>query len=104
MKKKAPVSTRKVAEKPLLERRKYERQGIPATAFALDALGNEMGRVAETGGGGLRLDPASPWARLALVKGQQLMLTIVEPGTGNATDVYVEVSHINVHSIGLRFL
>ena len=104
-KKKAAVSTsRKVAETPLLERRKFERMGVPATAFALDALGNEMGRVAETSGGGLRLDPASPWARLALVKGQQLTLTVVEPATGNATDIYVEVSRINVHSIGLRFL
>jgi len=104
-KKKAAVSTsRKVAEEPLLERRKFERMGVPATAFALDALGNEMGRVAETSGGGLRLDPASPWARLALVKGQQLMLTVVEPATGNETDVYVEVTRVGVQSIGLRFL
>lgn len=103
-KKKAAVLSRKEAAKPLLERRKFERVGIPATAFARDVLGNEMGRVAETSGGGLALDPASPFARLALVKGQQLMLTIVEPATGNETDVYVEVRRINTRSIGLRFL
>jgi hypothetical protein len=77
---------------------------VPATAFARDAMGNELGRVSETSGGGLLLEPASPWARLALVKGQQLMLTIVEPATGNETDVYVEVRRINSGSIGLRFL
>lgn len=103
-KKKAAVSSPKATEKPLVERRKFERVGVPATAFARDALGNDMGRVAETSGGGLALDPASPWARLALVKGQQLMLTVVEPATGNKTDVYVEVRRINTQSIGLRFL
>jgi hypothetical protein len=103
-KKKAAITSKKAVEKPAVERRKFERVGIPATAFALDVHGNEMGRVAETSGGGLQLDPASPWARLALVKGQQLMLTIVEPATGNATDVYVEVRRISTQSIGLRFL
>jgi hypothetical protein len=105
MKKKAAVSSRKASdEKPPPERRKFERVGVPAAAFALDVHGKEMGRVAETSGGGLLLDPASPWARLALVKGQQLMLTVVEPATGNKTDVYVEVRRINTQSIGLRFL
>jgi hypothetical protein len=104
-KKKAAVTSRPAAEeKPPQERRKFERVGVPATAFAVDVHGNEMGRVVETSGGGLLLDPASPWARLALVKGQQLMVTVVEPASGNKTDVYVEVRRINTHSIGLRFL
>jgi hypothetical protein len=103
-KKQAAVPSRKLAEKPLQERRKYERVGVPAAAFARDALGNDMGRVAQTSGGGLLLEPASPWARLALVKGQQLMLTVLEPATGNETDIYVEVTRIGVQSIGLRFL
>jgi hypothetical protein len=90
--------------KPLVERRRYERVGVPAAAFALDVHGNEMGRVVETSGGGMLLDPASPWARLALVRDQQLMLTIVEPATGNMTDIYVEVRRISEHCIGLRFL
>jgi hypothetical protein len=32
------------------------------------------------------------------------MLTIVEPATGNMTDIYVEVRRISEHCIGLRFL
>jgi hypothetical protein len=32
------------------------------------------------------------------------MLTVVEPATGNETDVYVEVTRIGVQNIGLRFL
>jgi hypothetical protein len=103
-KKTAAVTGKKVAEKPLIERRKFTRVGVPAAAFALDAMGHEMGRVSETSGGGLRLNPASPWARLSLAKGQQLMLTIVEPATGNSTDVNVEVTHTGPQTVGLRFL
>jgi hypothetical protein len=103
-KKTAAGAGKKAAEKPFLERRKFERVGVPAAAFAMDAMGHEMGRVSETSGGGLRLSPASPWARLSLTKGQQLTLTIVEPATGNSTDVYVEVTHSGSQTIGLRFL
>ena len=77
---------------------------LPATAFAADALGNDLGRVVEIGGGGLLLNPASPWARVSLAKGQQLVVTVVEPSTGNQTDVAVEVRYIRAHRIGLRFL
>ena len=89
---------------PRVDRRKFERVELPATAFALNVLGKDLGRVVEIGGGGLLLDPASPWARLSLVKGQQLVVTVVEPGTGNQTDVGVEVRHVRAHRIGLRFL
>ncbi|MGA3127829.1 MAG: PilZ domain-containing protein [Candidatus Korobacteraceae bacterium] len=89
---------------PRLDRRQFERVELPATAFALNVLGKDLGRVVEIGGGGLLLDPASPWARLSLVKGQQLVVTVVEPATGNQTDVGVEVRHIRAHRIGLRFL
>ncbi|MDR3763673.1 MAG: PilZ domain-containing protein [Acidobacteriota bacterium] len=104
--KKKPSVTAKpaAAPPPLYERRKFERVGIPSAAFAQDATGHELGSVLETSGGGLRLSPASPWARLSLKKGQQLMLTIVEPATGNATDVYVEVTHTGHQTVGLRFL
>ena len=103
-KKKAAAVAVQEKIKPLVERRRYERVGVPAAAFALDVHGNEMGRVVETSGSGMLLDPASPWARLALVQGQQLMFTIVEPATGNMTDVYVEVRHISEQCIGLRVL
>ena len=76
----------------------------PATAFAVDAHGNEMGRVVEISGGGLQLNPASPWARVSLAKGQRLVVTVVEPTTGNKTDMSVEVRYIRSHCIGLRFL
>ena len=103
-KKKPAVTVKPAVAKPLIERRKFERVDIPSAAFALDAMGHELGSVAETSGGGLRLSPASPWARLSLKSGQQLMITIVEPATGNSTDVYVEVSHTGHQTVGLRFL
>jgi hypothetical protein len=64
------------------ERRKSERVGLPTTAFALEAQGYELERVADINGGGLLLSPASPWARVALVKGQQFVITVVEPSFG----------------------
>ena len=93
-----------VGEARLPERREFERVGLPAAAFATDAQGNELGRVVQISGGGLQLNPASPWARVSLVKGQRLAVTIAEPGTGNNTDISVEVRYIRSHRIGLRFL
>jgi hypothetical protein len=95
---------RATEESLLPERREFERVGLPATAFVLDADGNELGRVVEISGGGLLLDPSSPWARLALLKNQRLVATVVEPASGNRTEMNVEVRHITSHSIGLRFL
>jgi hypothetical protein len=94
---------RHVDERPLPDRRAFERVGLPATAFALDQTGNELGRVEEISGGGLRLNPASPFARLALMKGMQLVVTVVEPATGNLTDMSVEVCYVRSQHIGLRF-
>jgi PilZ domain len=93
-----------IDKSPPLERREFERVVLPSTVFALDAQGYELGRVVDVGGGGLLLDPASPWARVALVKGQQLLVTIVEPASGNKTEMRVEVRYIRSPSIGLRFL
>jgi hypothetical protein len=86
------------------DRRQFERVGLSATAFALDANGNELGRVAEISGGGLLLNPASPWARVSLAMGQQLVVTVVEPASGNRTNMKVEVRRVRSNSIGLRFL
>jgi len=104
-KRKAPADpAAKRQEKPVPERRKFSRLEVPAAAFALDILGNNLGRVVDTSGGGLLLEPASPWARVALVKGQQLTVTVVEPASANRTDLKVEVRYIKAQSIGLRFL
>lgn len=86
------------------ERREFARVDLPAAAFAMDKDGKDLGRVVEISGGGLQIDPASPWARLALSKGQQLVVTVVEPGTGNETEMSVEVRYVRSHTIGLRFL
>jgi hypothetical protein len=91
-------------ETPLPERREFERLELPASAFAVDAQGNDMGRVVEIGGGGFLLNPASAWARVSLAQGQQLVVTVVEPTTGNKTDMAVEVRYIRSCTIGLRFL
>jgi hypothetical protein len=97
-------SDRLLEAEPSRERREFGRIGLPATAFASDMDGNELGRVVEISGGGLLINPSSPWARLALVKGQQLIAVVVEPANGNRTEMKVEVRHIHSRSIGLRFL
>jgi hypothetical protein len=103
--KKASVRRREaISDTSLPERREFERVGLPATAFAVDVQGNEMGRVVEISGGGLQLNPASPWARVSLAKGQRLVITVVEPTTGNKTDMSVEVRYIRSHTVGLLFL
>ncbi|PSH03369.1 MAG: hypothetical protein CXZ00_12465 [Acidobacteria bacterium] len=105
MQQKSPGSSQGAArEKPIIERRAFARLELPATAFALDVNGNDLGRVVETSGGGLMLRPASPWARLALTKDQQLVITVVEPASDNKTELNVEVRYLTLDSIGLRFL
>ncbi len=91
-------------EVPWADRREFGRIELPATAFAVNMLGKELGRVVDVSGGGLLLNPATPWARISLQKGQQLVVAIVEPATGNQTDVAVEVCYIRSRCIGLSFL
>lgn len=90
--------------KPQVERRRFERIDLFAAAFALDAQGNDLGRVAEVSGGGMRLDPVSPWARKRLAEGQQLVVTVLEPASGSKTEMHVGVRYIDEQRIGLRFL
>lgn len=87
-----------------MDRREYGRIGLPAIGFAVDEDGNELGMIKEISGGGMLLDPASPFARLHLTGGQQLQITIVEPGSGHRTEVNIEVRYIHGKSIGTRFL
>jgi hypothetical protein len=104
MKARKAAGAHRVEFNPAADRREFERVGLPATAFALDAEGNDLGRVAEIGGGGLMLQPASPYARLSLAAGNRLLVTIVEPGTGNSIVVSVEVRYVRSNTVGLRFL
>lgn len=105
LRKKAIVPQKPVTEETQrMDRREFERIDLPATAFARNMVGQELGRVVDISGGGLQLNPAAPWARVYLTKGQQLVITIVEPTTGNQTDVAVEVRYIRSNCIGLRFL
>ncbi len=68
---------------------------LPATAFAVDAHGKDMGRVVEIGGGGLLLEYRLRHGRGFLwLKGQRLVVTVVEPTTGNKTDMAVEVRYV----------
>jgi len=90
-------------EGPLLDRREFARVDLPACAFAFDANGNDLGQVVETSGGGLLLNPCSPFARISLAKGHQLILTVLEPASGNKTEMAVEVRYVRSNSIGLRF-
>lgn len=94
-----------IVQSPSPRHREYERVAPSESAFAFDAQGHELGRIANISGGGLLLDPASPWARVALTQGQQLAITIVEPTSGNRTEMNVEVCRIiQPRGLGLRFL
>lgn len=99
-----PPLHHQIDEEPLLERREYERVNLFSAAFATNAQGHELGRVTDVSGGGMLLEPASPWARKNLVQGQQLVVTVTELSSGNQTDMYVGVRYVDSIKIGLRFL
>jgi len=87
-----------------LDRRQFERIELASTAFAVDANGNELGRVVEISGGGFLLKPATPFARISLAMGARLVITIVEPANVKQTSLNVEVRRVLSDSIGLRFV
>ena len=51
--KKANIPPNPGGEGAPVDRRQFARLELPATAFALNVLGKDLGRVVEIGGGGL---------------------------------------------------
>lgn len=85
-------------------RRKFERLVIPEHAVAIDENGRQLGRVKEAGGGGMLITADSGEILRELTVGRCLRVTIVEPQSGTATVMDVEVKYATDSGVGMEFV
>lgn len=86
------------------DRRRFERLTIPEDAVAVDEHGRQLGRVKEAGGGGMTVFTDSVDILTDLTLGRQMRVTIVEPRSGTATVMDVEIKYVCADSVGMEFV
>ena len=94
------------------DRRQFPRLELSEDAFAVDEKdGSQLGRVAEAGGGGFLIYPATPDAIKKLSVGNRLRITVKEPRSKAASTAKRAVSsprendhdcHCNPRGVRLR--
>jgi hypothetical protein len=87
-----------------IDRRRFERLTIPEDAVAVDENGRQLGRVVEAGGGGMLVAIESAELARDLHVGRCLRVTIVEPTSGTATVMDVEVKYATPNGVGMEFI
>lgn len=85
-------------------RRKFERLVIPEHAVAVDENGRQLGRVKEAGGGGMTVFTDSAAILSEFTPGQQMRVTVVEPHSGTATVMDVEIKYVHADCVGMEFV
>lgn len=85
-------------------RRRFERLSISEDALALDAAGQQLGRISQVSGGGFLIYPASAVALQQLPVGRRLTVTVVEPGSKSRNSVDVEVLYHKESAVGVSFV
>ena len=86
------------------DRRQFTRLPLSEDAVAIDQQGNQLGRVAQAGGGGFLIFPATPGAKDQLKPGRTLTITVFEPHNNVRSLVDVEVRYIDKDAVGVQFI
>ena len=85
-------------------RRKFPRLELSEDALALDEKGRELGKVVETGGGGMLITTHSAEIADSLVVGKNLRITIHEPQSHTSNMLDTVVRHRKGLKIGVEFI
>jgi hypothetical protein len=70
----------------------------------VDKDGRELGQVSQASGGGMMIKPANRAVADSLSMGQQLQVTIMEPGSQTANTIGVVVRYHDGEKIGFEFV
>jgi hypothetical protein len=84
--------------------RKFPRLGIAEEARVYDANGRELGAVSEVSGSGMGFEAVSQAVAESLQVGQQLRISIVEPGSRATNVVDVVVRSRDGKKLGVQFV
>jgi hypothetical protein len=87
-----------------IDRRQFQRLALTDHAVAVDKDGRELGQVSQAGGGGMMIKPANRTVADSLSMGQQLQVTIMEPGSQTANTIDVVVRYHDGEKIGFEFV
>jgi len=90
--------------KSLKTTRKFPRLGIADEARVYDENGRELGVVSEVSGSGMGLEAASDAIANSLKLGQQLRVSIVEPGSRATNVVDVVIRFREGKKLGVEFV
>lgn len=85
-------------------RRQFPRLVLSEDALAIDENGRELGKVVETGGGGMLITTISADIADTLVVGKKLRITIHEPESHTSNMLDTVVRHRKGLKIGVEFI
>lgn len=85
-------------------RRQFPRLELSEDALAIDENGRELGKVLETGGGGMLITTHSGEIADSLAVGKNLRITIHEPGSQTSNKLDTVVRHRKGLKIGVQFV
>ena len=89
---------------PTEDRRRFRRLELTEDTFAVDESGVKLGRVTQAGGGGMQVEAVDADVLDRMALGARMRLTIVEPATGTANAMSVEVRHVDGLQVGMQFV
>ena len=87
-----------------IERRQFPRLKLSEDAYAIDASGRELGKVVLAGGGGMQITAGSTEIASSIRLGDQLRVTIMEPGVQTSNTIDVVVRHVAGAVLGVEFV
>jgi hypothetical protein len=85
-------------------RRQFPRLMLSEDALAIDEKGRELGKVVETGGGGMLITTHSAEIADSLAVGKNLRITIHEPASQTSNKLDTVVRHRKGLKIGVQFI
>jgi|SRR4051812_24641176 hypothetical protein len=85
-------------------RRKFERLELTEAAYAVDAVGRELGKVTQASGGGMMIKPKSADIAKSLPQGERVTITVMEPTSQTQHTLDMVVRYSSPEHIGLEFV